>query len=169
MFLIDYLIFHISVPLLIRYFNIYKSSLILISTFSKLPSPSQLVSRFQLNVDLYKPFTLFHRELMRTHSNHLSDSSVNTLYVCITNVQMHTQSPLHWKEVWHRGSVSFVEAAVFCASLSFEHFAYLNTRHSDAAPTSSYHTSLPSLHARLSIPCRQIYHVSQLVYEPRHS
>ena len=45
------------------------------------PSASQHVSGFQHLVDLSKPFTLCHRKRMGTHSNHLSDLSVNTL-VC---------------------------------------------------------------------------------------
>ena len=57
-----------------------------IGTFSKVLSASQCASGFLLLVDLSKPFALYHREWMRTHSNHLSDSSVNTLHVCSTNV-----------------------------------------------------------------------------------
>ena len=130
--------FSANTDLIFRYLQIFRN----ISTLQESTFCFAASSEFLLLVDLSKPFTLCHKKQMRTHSNHLSDSSVNMLHVCSTNVQMCTQSLLSCKEGWHRAAVISVQAAVFCASTFRSNTVYLGTWHSDTAPVSSQFTSI---------------------------
>lgn len=95
------------------------------------------------SVNLSKPFTICHRERMGTHSNHLSNLSVNTLRVCITNVSNeHTIFTFLKRQQVQRFCMLCRSCCLLCFTFTFELSVYLSAWSTDAAPTSSHHITI---------------------------